>query len=332
DFDFTIPKEYIMDTQSLRLFVLASENLNISAAGRTLGMAPAVASTRIAKLERLLGAELLHRSTRKVSLSSEGQDFLPYAREIVAQEDAALGVLGKGQTKISGRLRFAAPSTFAQIYIAPILPEFMDTYPDVTLDLHLSDAQFDLIEGSYDLALRNAVLEDSSLTARKLAVDTRILCASPDYLERHGTPQHPADLRNHRLIGFRDLALRNLKSEDGQLAEFHPETAKAGMVVNDGMTQKLATLEGAGISLNSLWLVHDEIARGALHHVLPSYQSGEETGLWLIYPKSNVVSAKVRVLIDFLIERIPNSDVWEHRAKTSWLTEKLQEDTRPNVA
>ncbi|MEO0904816.1 MAG: LysR family transcriptional regulator, partial [Pseudomonadota bacterium] len=147
-----------MDTQTLRLFILASERLNISAAGRELGMAPAVASTRIAKLEHLLGAELLHRSTRKVSLSSEGQDFLPYARDIIAQEDAALAALGKGQTKISGLLRFAAPSTFAQIYIAPLLPKIMDAYPDLTLDLHLSDAQFNLIEGSYDLALRNAVL------------------------------------------------------------------------------------------------------------------------------------------------------------------------------
>jgi len=142
----------------LRLFVLASETLNISAAGRTLGMAPAVASTRIAKLERLLGAELLHRSTRKISLSSEGQDFLPYAREMIAQEEAALAALGQGQTKVSGTLRFAAPSTFAQMYIAPLLPKFMDAYPDLTLDMYLSDAQFDLIEGSYDLALRNAVL------------------------------------------------------------------------------------------------------------------------------------------------------------------------------
>ena len=145
-----------MDIQSLRLFVLASETLNISAAGRTLGMAPAVASGRLAKLENLLGAELLHRSTRKVSVSLEGQDFLPYARELIAQEEAALAAMGKSKAKIGGTLRFAAPSTFAQLYIAPLLPTFMDQYPDLTLDLHLSDAQFDLIEGSYDLALRNS--------------------------------------------------------------------------------------------------------------------------------------------------------------------------------
>ena len=111
-----------IDTAALRLFVLAAELLNISAAGRRMGMAPAVSSARLAKLEHSIGAELLHRTTRKVSLSLEGADFLPFAREIIAQEDAAMAALGKGAAHISGTLRFAAPSTFAQHYIAPILP------------------------------------------------------------------------------------------------------------------------------------------------------------------------------------------------------------------
>lgn len=299
-----------MDTQSLRLFVLASERLNISAAGRELGMAPAVASTRIAKLEHLLGAELLHRSTRKISLSSEGQDFLPYAREIISQEDSAFAALGKGQTRLSGRLRFAAPSTFAQMYIAPLLPKFMDLHPDLTLDLHLSDAQFNLIEGSYDLALRNSVLEDSSLTARKLAGDKRILCASPEYLERFGVPQSPDDLDAHRLIGFRSLEPTALVSPCGKASDFAPRRAAHKMVVNDGMTQKKATLSSAGISINSLWLIHEEIAAGRLIQVLPDHAVTEEPNLWLIYPKSNVVSAKVRILIDFLIQHIGNRPIW----------------------
>ncbi len=299
-----------MDTQTLRLFVLASDRLNISSAGRELGMAPAVASTRIAKLEHLLGAELLHRTTRKISLSSEGQDFLPYAREIIAQEETAMAALGKGKTRISGRLRFAAPSTFAQIYIAPILPKFMDEYPDLTLDLHLSDAQFNLIEGSYDLALRNSVLEDSSLTARKLADDTRILCAAPDYLERHGTPQSPDDLAAHRLIGFRDLNPTPLVSIAGQTSDFAPKHAAYRLIMNNGMTQKKATLDGAGISINSLWLIHEELANGTLRRVLPEHTVANQPSLWLIYPKSNVVSAKVRVLIDFLIQHVGNHPTW----------------------
>ncbi len=293
-----------MDTQSLRLFVLASETLNISAAGRALGMAPAVASTRIAKLERFVGADLLHRSTRKVSLSSEGHDFLPYAKEMIAQEEAALAALGKGKTNISGTLRFAAPSTFAQLYLAPLLPLFMDKYPDLTLDLHLSDTRFDLIEGSYDLALRNAVLEDSSLTARKLADDTRILCASPDYLARYGTPKNACELSEHRLIAFQHLEPRPLVSTDGKRAQFDPKHAAHSIILNDGLTQMHITRAGAGISINSLWAVGHEIANGTLVHVLPEFSVANKPALWLIYPKSNVVSVKVRAFMDFLIEHI----------------------------
>ncbi|MBU2867562.1 LysR family transcriptional regulator [Pacificibacter marinus] len=291
-----------MDTQTLRLFVLACETLNISAAGRSLGMAPAVASTRIAKLEHLVGADLLHRSTRKVSLSLEGRDFLPYAREMIALEEAALAALGKGRTTISGTLRFAASSTFAQLYIAPLLPLFMDEYPDLRLDLHLSDSEFDLIEGSYDLALRNSVLADSSLTARKLADDMRILCASPTYLERYGTPNRVEDLAKHRLIAFKNSDPKTLVSREGTQAQFIPKDAVHYLIVNDGLSQKLTTLDGGGISINSLWAVQKELESGTLTRVLPDYELANKPALWLIYPKSNVVSAKVRLFMDFLIE------------------------------
>ncbi len=227
-----------MDTQSLRLFVLAAEKLNISAAGRDLGMAPAVASARLAKLEHLVGVDLLHRSTRKVSLSVEGAEFLPFAREMLAQEDAAMAALGRGKPRASGKLRFTAPSTFAQLYIAPILPDFLEKHPDVTLDLRLTDAQYDLIEGSFDLAIRNSVLDDTSLKGRKLADDTRILCASPEYLEKHGTPDVPHDLLQHSLVAFRDQAARDLVGADGIAGSFDPKSAKGRLIVDDGLTQK----------------------------------------------------------------------------------------------
>lgn len=209
-----------MDTEGVRLFVLAAEKLNISAAGRELGMAPAVASAKLAKLEKELGADLLRRSTRKVALSLEGEEFLPYAREILAQEHAAHAALGRGDATATGTLRFTAPSSFAQLYIAPILPEFLDAQPGIRLDLRLTDMEFDLIQGSFDLALRNAALPDSSLKGRKLADDLRILCASPEY------------------------------------------------------------------------------------------EADDETALWLVYPKSNVLTAKVRLFIDFLLEKIGKAPVW----------------------
>lgn len=299
-----------MDTDSVRLFVLAAEKLNISAAGRALGMAPAVASARLAKLEKALGADLLHRSTRKVALSLEGAEFLPYAREILAQESAALAALGLGNPTATGTLRFAAPSSFAQLYIAPLAPEFLERHPGISLDLRLSDMPFDLIEGSYDLALRNAAIEDSSLKGRKLADDRRVLCASPDYLARHGTPQTIDDLAAHQLIAFRDLTPKRLIGRNGDAGLFDPRQAGSRLVVDDGQSQKIATIAGAGISMNSLWSVHREIADGALARVLPDHDIDDRSALWLVYPKSNVLTAKVRIFIDFLLEKIGKAPVW----------------------
>ncbi|TCS61055.1 LysR family transcriptional regulator [Primorskyibacter sedentarius] len=293
-----------MDTKSVRLFVLCAEKLNISAAGRELGLAPAVASARLAKLENLLGADLLRRSTRKVSLSVEGAEFLPFAREILAQEDAAMAALGMSTPVVSGTLRFAAPSTFAQLYIVPILPKFLERHPDVTLDLRLSDTQFDLIEGSFDLALRNLEIADSSLKGRKLGEDRRVLCASPDYLASRGRPQSPEELKDHQLIAFRDLSTRRLISTTGDAAVFDPKSSQSRLVFDDGQSQKIATQAGAGISINSLWSVHEQLQDGSLEVVLPDFMLDQQTALWLVYPKSNVLTAKVRVFITFLLEEV----------------------------
>ncbi len=300
-----------MDTDGLRLFVLAAEKLNISAAGRELGLAPAVASARLAKLEHTLGADLLHRSTRKVALSLEGSEFLPFAREMLAQEQAARAALGQGQATPTGTLRFTAPSTFAQQYIAPILPEFLAKYPDIMLDLRLSDSRFDLIEGSFDLAIRNAAMEDTSLKGRKLADDVRVLCASPGYLAEFGVPDCVDDLNTHHLIAFANQTPRPLTRKNGQIAMFDPRAASGRMTIDDGQCQKLVTMAGAGISINSLWSVHQELRDGSLIRVLPEYVMSDSSKLWLVYPKANVLSAKVRVLIDFLLEKIGKNPVWD---------------------
>lgn len=268
----------------------------------------------MAKLEKSLGADLLHRSTRKVSLSLEGAEFLPFAREILAQEHAGLAALGMGQPGVTGTLRFAAPSTFAQLYIAPLLPGFLDEHPGIDLDLRLSDVPFDLIEGSFDLALRNGAPADSSLRGRKLADDTRVLCAAPDYLARHGTPATPEELAAHRLIAFRDSSARRLVRRDGTVARYDPRASGCRLTIDDGLGQKLATLAGAGISMNSLWSGHAELTSGELVRVLPGYTVDDASVLWLVYPKSNVLTAKVRVFIDFLLERIGENPAWTRSA------------------
>ena len=301
-----------MDTDGVRLFVMAADRLNISAAGRQLGLAPAVASARLAKLEKGLGADLLHRSTRKVSLSLEGAEFLPFAREILAQEDAARAALGHTSVEVTGTLRFAASSTFAQRFVAPILPEFLDRHPGVSLELKLSDTPMDLIEGGFDLTLRNYAIEDSSLRARKLADDVRVLCASPDYLARHGTPREPADLAGHRILMFMGGPARTLSAGSAEPAgTFPPPGARSRVVCDDGTSMRIATEAGVGVSMNSLWSVHEELRRGSLVRVLPGHTIEDRSAVWLVYPKSNALTAKVRVFIDFLLEKIGDPPIWE---------------------
>lgn len=301
-----------MDTDGIRLFVIAAERLNISAAGKQLGLAPAVASARLAKLEKQVGADLLHRSTRKVSLSLEGAEFLPYAQEILAQENAALAALGHGSTEVKGTLRFAASSTFAQLYVIPVLPAFLKRYPGVNLELKLSDTQFNLIEGGFDLALRNYAAEDSALRARKIANDTRILCASPAYLESHGVPARPEDLSEHQLLLFMNAVPRKLTSKSGaRSCAFPPQDARFRVTCDDGVSMRIASKAGAGICMSSLWNIYRELDQGSLVHVLPDYQVDDRSAIWLVYPKSNVMTAKVRVFIDFLLEEIGTPPIWE---------------------
>ncbi|EEX08167.1 transcriptional regulator, LysR family [Ruegeria lacuscaerulensis ITI-1157] len=299
-----------MDTEALRLFVMAADRLNISAAGRELGLAPAVASGRLARLEAELGVELLHRTTRKVSLSLEGAEFLPYAREILAQSDAARAVLGNSQSHPRGTLRFAAPSSFAQLHIMPLLADFHAGHPDLTLDLRLSDRQTDLIEGSFDLALRSAPLADSSLKGRKLADDVRILCASPAYLAEHGTPEAPDDLSRHRFIAWANADPRELVSSTGARFTLKPAATLCRAIIDDGTSQREATLAGAGISINSEWSVAHEIRRGRLVRVLPEWRLNDRAVLWLVYPRSNILTPKTRAFIDFLIERLGKRKAW----------------------
>ena len=243
-----------MDIQTLRLFVAAAERLNISAAGRSLGLAPAMASARLAKLEHELGAELLHRTTRKVSLSQEGAAFLPYAREILAQSEAGRAALGLNAKKPSGTLRFAAPSSFAQLHIMPLLPAFHAAYPDITLDLRLSD--------------------------------TRV-----------------ADLDGHDLLSWGTAAPRQFAA-GAERFTLDPRRMICRTILNDGTAQRIATLAGGGISVNSLWSVAADIRAGRLVHLLPDWRLDDASVLWLIYPQSNVLTPKVRVFMDFLLAQL----------------------------
>lgn len=179
----------IMNIEHLKLFIRIASTHNISQAGQDLGLSAAVASSHINKLETDLGVRLLHRTTRKVALTEEGLAFLPHAEDVLNGVEAARAAIGAGTTKPSGTLRLTMPASFGRMHVLPALPGFFALYPDIKLDLKLSDTIADLVEGGFDLAIRNSALKDSTLVAKRLATDTRLLTAAPDFLALKGAPQ-----------------------------------------------------------------------------------------------------------------------------------------------
>ncbi|WP_232055235.1 LysR family transcriptional regulator [Vibrio taketomensis] len=296
-----------MDTDNLKLFVKVAELKNISLAGKALGWSKSVASARLMKLESEVGVDLIHRSTRALSLSSEGKKLLPIAKEILIQEHAIHDLSSTDKNKYSGTLCFAASSTLTQRYIAPILSRFLDCYPNIQLEMKLSDQQIDLIEQGIDVALRNTWNPDSRLRVRRLAKDRRVLCASPNYLKSAGIPTSPHELSNHRLLMFKHTQARRLHNRaTSDTAKFPPENARQIVSMDDGSCLREATVNGLGIAMSSIWNIQSELDSGKLVRVLPEYEVEDDTDLWIMYPKTKLISPKVRVFIDFLVTELKN--------------------------
>ncbi|GJM10280.1 MAG: LysR family transcriptional regulator [Lysobacteraceae bacterium] len=293
-----------MDVLSLRLFLRVADLNGVAAAARDLSLSPASASARLAKLEEVIGFRLFNRTTRAVSLTTDGAAFLPYAQHTIETLEAGLGaVSGRGE-QAQGVLRMTMPGSFGRLHIIPVLAEFRTRYPRVSLDLRLSDEVLDVVEGAYDLIIRNAHLADSSLVARKLAADHRMLVAAPSYLARHGEPRAPEQLSAHQCVVF--PGRNRWKFENKKIIE-PPST----FVVNDGEAMRHMIENGMGIGIKSLWNAHEGLKSGTLVEVLPKYPIKTESAIWALYPSGRIVAPKVRAMIDFLIEHFSPVPPWE---------------------
>ena len=208
-----------MDILSLRLFLSVAEHSSLSAAARELFLSPATASARLAKLESTIGFTLFHRTTRAISLTTDGTEFLPYAQQTIETLEAGIDTVSGLKTQAKGVLRMAMSASFGRMHVIPLLAEFQQRFPLVKLDLRLSDQIFNMVEEAYDLVIRNAPLNDSSFIARELAPDQRILATSPAYLQEHGAPLKPDDLKAHQFVTFGGSA--QLKFKDGQCIEIN---------------------------------------------------------------------------------------------------------------
>ncbi len=296
-----------MNIEHLKLFVRLASSQSISMAGHELGLSPAVASAHINKLEEGLGVRLVHRTTRKVSLTEEGQAFLPYAEEVLASVEAARSAVGVGHANPTGTIRVTAPASFGRMHLIPALKGFMDQYPDLTVDFRFSDSIIDMVEGGFDVAIRVAELKDSTLVARKLAPDRRIVVASPEYLEKFGTPEHPQDLANHECINLMGMDNWVFKTSDSTLCI----RTSGRFRTDNGDAMRDATIDGVGISINSIWSVYQQLQRGELVEILSDYPLAIDASIWAVYPSSRLIALKVRAFIDYYAEHFGHPVYWE---------------------
>ncbi len=298
-----------MDIDDLRLFVRIARLGSISAAARDMSVTPAGASARLAAFEKGLGARLLHRTTRQATLTEDGLAFLPHAEHVLDAAEAARAALGREQATPRGTLRVAAPGSFARMHIVPGLPDFCGRYPDLVLDLRISDSVVDLVEGAFDVAVRYAELGDSSFVARRLAPDRRVLVASPEYLRRRGRPKTPDDLAEHTCLVVGTLDLWTFQGVGGKPIVRRVSPA---LRINDGEAVRDAACAGLGIALMATWCAAEELRSGALVPALPEYPLVSTQTLWALYPSSRELAPKVRAFIDWLVARFGPEPYWDH--------------------
>lgn len=297
----------IMNPEHLQLFIRISQTHNISQAGQALGLSPAVASSYINKLENHLRCRLLHRTTRKVSLTEDGEAFLPHAEDVLASIEAAEAAVGARETLPSGILRIAAPASFGRIHLMPAMKGFMDANPQLNVDCRFSDSVVDLVEGGFDIAIRNAELKNSTLIARKLSPDHRTICASPEYLNEFGEPFTPKELLGHQCITLQGL--ENWQFESGK--EKITIKIQGAFRSDNGEAVRDACLNGLGITVCSNWIAYEHFKKGALIPILKDFPLISNTALWAVYPSTRQLAPKVRAFIDYFVGVFGETPYWD---------------------
>jgi len=285
--------------QEMSSFVAVVDARSFVAAADATGLSTTAVSRHVGELEQRLGVRLLQRTTRRLSLTAEGQAFYARCKEVLAALGEAEADVAAQSTVASGLIRVNAPLTFGVLQLAPLWGRFIDENPAVALDVTLSDRVVDLIEEGYDLAVRIAQLPGSTLVSRKLATARAVLCASRAYLDAHGTPTHPRDLAAHRVVSYSYLATGDVWHFTGPDGPLSVRTT-ACMHTNNGDTCRIAALADQGVILQPDFLVAGDLKRGDLVELLPGYRA-MEWNVYAVYHTRKHLPLKVRRLVDFLV-------------------------------
>lgn len=291
----------------MRVFTQAMALGSLSAAGRALGMSPAMATKHMDALEGRLGVKLLHRTTRRLILTDAGTDYLAACRRILEDMDEAEAEVAAQRVEAVGRLRINAPLSFGVRFIAPLLPEFSRRYPQVEVALGLSDAQQDPMREGWDLLIRIGHLADSALKARRLGDCPMRLCASPDYLARRGTPRRVAELSGHNCLSYTLSPLQGQGSwAFGRAGDILVPVA-GDLSANNGDALLAAAVAGQGVIYQPDFIVAQALREGALTALELDQPLLDLGGLHLLFPPDRRPPAKVRVMIDYLVEAFAQS-------------------------
>lgn len=287
----------------MRAFVAVVDAGSFVRAGEALNLSKTAVSRLVADLETRLGSRLLHRTTRRMSLTPEGELFHARCRQLLDDVAEAEAELSSRTGEAIGQLRLNVPVSFGLLHLAPLWPVFMARHPKVVLDVTLSDRFVDLVEEGYDLAVRISRLQASTLVSRQLTSTRLVLCASPQYLQRHGTPAHPSELDEHAVIAYSLVTMGYQWAFHGPNETDRPVSVRVTprMITNSGDTCCAAAVQHQGIVLQPSFLVGSHLASGALVEVLPQYRS-IELGVYAVYPTRKHLTAKVRAMIDFLVD------------------------------
>jgi len=296
--------------ENMDTFIRVVEAGSISGAADRLNVAKSAVSRRLKELEKHLGVELFHRTTRQMNLTDTGRAFYHQAVRILDDVLEAEIATSQAHGTLKGNLKIALPSTFGLMHMGPIINDFIKEHPQIEFDLDFNDREVDLIQEGFDLAIRIANLPDSSLIARRIAPVKTVICASPDYLQQMGTPRSPQDLINHKCLVYslqRDFEYWHLTDANGNeiKTKIYPY-----LKASTGEFLKEAAVDGQGIILVPTFIAYQEIENGSLIPLLKNYTS-PQINAYAIYPQTRHLSQRVRAFVDLLVKRFEGIPYWD---------------------
>lgn len=301
---------------AMAVFARVVDSHGFSAAARQLGISKSAVSKQVARLEDLLGARLLQRTTRKLALTEVGRVFHEHCTRMLAEAEEAERAVSSLSAEPRGLLRLNAPMSFGVLHIAPHLPEFLARHPDVRIDMTLNDRYVDLVDEGYDLAVRIARMADSALVARRLAPMRHVVCAAPSYLARRGTPKVPAELAQHDCLGYSYMATGDdwvFGGPDGPVSV----RVSGSLRANNGEALRSAALAGVGIVRAPTFLAGPDLKAGRLKPILCDFVP-QDSAIYAVYPHRRHLTPKVRAFIDFLAERFGPEPYWDEGTGLVW--------------